>query len=147
VTKPILIVLLALGLAGAAAAAEAEKAAKPAKQETAAKPEKKSESAEAETRQTPFGPAKVLPPDPNPAPSRNLADDPFVSAEEKGELVIFRRKTPFGAQVWKKKKSELTAAEQAILARGPQPEEQQPAAKPKAASKKRAPKSKASPKQ
>jgi hypothetical protein len=146
VTKPILIVLLALGLAGAAAA-ETEKAAKPAKQETAAKPAKKSETAETETRQTPFGPAKVLPPDPNPAPSRELSDDPFVSAEEKGELVIFRRKTPFGAQVWKKKKSELTAAEQAILARGPQPEEQQPAAKPKAASKKRAPKSKASPKQ
>jgi hypothetical protein len=146
VTKPILIVLLAVGLAGAAAA-ETEKAAKPAKQETAAKPEKKSETAKAETRQTPFGPAKVLPPDPNPAPSRELSDDPFVSAEEKDGLVVFRRKTPFGAQVWKKKKSELTESEQAILARGPQPEAQQPAAKPKAASKKKASKSKAAPKQ
>jgi hypothetical protein len=57
-------------------------------------------------------------------------------------MVVFRRKTPFGAQVWKKKKSELTADEQAILARGPQPEEK-PVAKPKTASKAKNAKAKA----
>jgi hypothetical protein len=54
-----------------------------------------------------------------------LSNDPFVSVEQQGELVIFRRKTPFGSQVWKKKKSELTDEERALLARG-SPEVQKP---------------------
>jgi hypothetical protein len=152
--------LLVIGLASSAAAetqkdSKAGKAATPspaaksakAKSPQTANTAKTGEGPAKETKQTPFGPVPVEATSEQPPPARDFSADPFVSAEEKGEMVIFRRKTPFGSQVWKKKKSELTAAEQAILARGPQPEEQQPAAKPKAASKKRAPKSKASPKQ
>jgi hypothetical protein len=78
-----------------------------------------------ETKQTPFGPVPVAAAPEQPPPARDFSADPFVSAEENGEMVIFRRKTPFGSQVWKKKKSELTADEQALLARA-QPEPQKP---------------------
>ena len=139
--KPIVVVLLAMGLAGAASA-ETEKSAKPQNQEAAAKPAKKTASAKAETKQTPFGPAKVTAAEP--FPETELSSDPFVSAEEKGELVVFRRKTPFGSQVWKKKKSELTADEQAILARRPRQEEKPKAAPAKPAAKTKASKPKAS---
>jgi hypothetical protein len=138
--KHFVVVLLALGVAGVAFG-ETEKAAKPEAREAKAKPAKESASSDAKTKQTPFGPAKVTPAEPLPA--AELSDDPFIWAEEKGDLVVFRRKTPFGAQVWKKKKSELTADEQAILARGPQPEEKPVASKPKPASKAKAAKAKA----
>lgn len=139
--KNIVVAFLAFGLAGAAVA-ETERAAKPAKENTAAKTAEKDEAAKAETTQTPFGPAKVVPSEP--LPESELSSDPFVSAEEKGDMVIFRRKTPFGAQVWKKKKSELTADERAILARGPQREEKPQPAKPKTATKVKASKRKTS---
>jgi hypothetical protein len=138
--KHFVAALLALSIAGVVFA-ESEKAAKPEAREAKAKPAKESASSGAETKQTPFGPAKVTPAEPLPA--AELSDDPFIWAEEKGDLVVFRRKTPFGAQVWKKKKSELTADEQAILARGPQPEEKPVVSKPKTASKAKTAKAKA----
>lgn len=136
-----LIVLVALGIAGVCSAETGEPGERE-KEKTAAEQPAKKASGAAETKQTPFGPAKVTAAEP--PPKSELSDDPFVSAQEQGDMVVFRRKTPFGAQVWKKKKSELTADEQAILARGPQPEAKQPAAKPKAPAKAKASKSKAS---
>ena len=53
-------------------------------------------------------------------------------------MVIFRRKTPFGSQVWKKKKSELTSEEKALLARG-RPETPKPPGAQAAATAKDAP--------
>lgn len=137
--KSIVVAFLAFGLVGTVVA-ETEQTTKPAEEKTTAK--KKGESAKGETTQTPFGPAKGTPSEP--LPESELSSDPFVSAEEKGDLVIFRRKTPFGAQVWKKKKSELTADERAILARGPRPEEKPRAAKPKTDAKSKASKKKTS---
>lgn len=142
--KRIVVALLAFGVVGMAVA-ETKPATEPAKGKPAAQAAKESGSAKAETTQTPFGPAKVTPAEP--LPESELSSDPFVSAEEKGDLVIFRRRTPFGAQVWKKKKSELTADEQAILARGPRPEEKPKTAKPKAPAKAKVSKPKASDKQ
>jgi hypothetical protein len=124
VTRYVIAGLLAIGLT-AIAAAEAQKERKAAKRETAApaekstKPANSTKSAERSsenTKQTPFGPVEAKSEEPPPAAS--LSSDAYVSAEEKGDQVIFRRKTPFGSQVWKKNKSELTADEQALLARG-----------------------------
>lgn len=139
-TKYAVVALLAIALAGAAVA-ETEKDEKAGKRETppaAAKSAKTAKSSNADerpaqkTKQTPFGPVEAT--SEQPPPAADLSSDSFVSAEEKGEMVIFRRKTPFGSQVWKKKKSELTADEQALLARGrpeartpPPPEAEAPA--------------------
>lgn len=130
-TTHLVAAFLAIGLAGAAVA-ETEKDRKAAKRESPppaakstkpAKSAKTGEQAGQKTKQTPFGPVEAT--SEQPLPAAGLSSDSFVSAEEKGELVIFRRKTPFGSQVWKKKKSELTADEQALLARG-QPEARKP---------------------
>jgi hypothetical protein len=141
VTRYVVAGLLAIGLTGIAAA-EAQKDRKSAKRETAAPAEKSAKPANStksgersaeNTKQTPFGPVEAKSEEPPAA--ADLSSDAFVSAEEKGDQVIFRRKTPFGSQVWKKKKSELTADEQALLARGrsetqkPQPGESEAPAK------------------
>jgi hypothetical protein len=150
VTKFVLVALLATGLTVAAAETEKEskngtpaaaaadsqpaaaaktaKTTKTPKKAKATRPAKAVDSAAGPTKQTPFGPVAATPEQPR--PRADFAADPFVSAEERGEMVIFRRKTPFGSQVWKKKKSALTAEEQALLARGrPQaPQSQPPAA-------------------
>lgn len=125
-TKHVVVAVLAIGLAGAAFA-ETEKdgktAAKPessASESKAARAEKtKPAQPAAKTRQTPFGPVKAT--SEKPRPSSGLAADPFVSAKQEGDVVIFSRKTPFGDQVWRKKKSELSDEEQALLTRD-QPE-------------------------
>jgi hypothetical protein len=136
--------LLVIGLASSAAAetqkdSKAGKAATPAPAAKSAKAKspqtantaKTGEGPAKETKQTPFGPVPVEATSEQPPPARDFSADPFVSAEEKGEMVIFRRKTPFGSQVWKKKKSELTADEQALLARGrPEPQKPLPAEAP-----------------
>ena len=66
-----------------------------------------------ETRRTPFGETKsvakaadkVAPP----------ATSPFIEVEEKGDTIIFQRRTPFGRQTWSKKRSELTPQEEEML--------------------------------
>ena len=63
---------------------------------------------------TPFG-NTVRAADPEPEPARTLADDPLLRVEEKGDTVTFRRQTPFGDQVWKKKRAELTPEEQSLV--------------------------------
>lgn len=132
VTRYIVAAFLAIGLASSAltetqkdpkadkpaSPAPAAKSAKAAKSPQAAQKAKTGEGSARETKQTPFGPVAVEEASEQPPPTNDFSADPFVSAEEKGELVIFRRKTPFGSQVWKKNKSELTADEQALLARG-----------------------------
>jgi hypothetical protein len=134
VTRYVVAAFLAIGL-GSVAFAESEKDRKAGKSEAAApseKPAKPAKSAKPveppaeNTKQTPFGPVEAKPEELPPA--ADLSSDAYVSAEEKGEVVIFRRKTPFGSQVWKKKKTELTADEQALLARGRGEPLKQPAA-------------------
>lgn len=67
------------------------------------------------TVKTPFG-TTVRAADPEPQATHTLADDALVRVEEKGDTFTFRRKTPFGDQVWKKKRAELTADEQSLIA-------------------------------
>jgi hypothetical protein len=120
----ILATFLAIGFASGAVT-ETEKDRKAEKQEATAPAAKTAKTAKSpraaktasqKTKQTPFGPVEATSEQPQPA--ANLSSDPFVSVEEQGEMVIFRRKTPFGSQVWKKKKSALTDDERALLARG-----------------------------
>jgi hypothetical protein len=68
-----------------------------------------------QTVKTPFG-TTVRAADPEPEVKRTLADDPLVRVEEKGDTFTFRRQTPFGDQVWKKKRAELTPEEQSLIA-------------------------------
>jgi len=66
-----------------------------------------------EVRRTPFGETKsvakaadkVAPP----------ATSPFIEVEEKGDTIIFQRRTPFGRQTWSKKRSELTPQEEEMM--------------------------------
>ena len=67
------------------------------------------------TVKTPFG-TSVRAADPEPPVTHTLADDPMVRVEEKGDTFTFRRKTPFGDQVWKKKRAELNPEEQSLIA-------------------------------
>ena len=78
--------------------------------------------------QTPFGStlrapgsdqAQAAPPNP-----RALADDPMMRVEMNGDTVVFRRQTPFGDQVWRRKRAELTEAEKVLVdarSKGPAP--------------------------
>ncbi len=64
-------------------------------------------------RRTPFGwkkaaeKAEETPPPP--------ASSAFVEVEEQGDTIVFKRRTPFGRQSWRKKRSELTSQEQEML--------------------------------
>ncbi len=64
--------------------------------------------------QTTFGPTLRAASDgngPAPASPGRLADDPMLKIEETGDTVVFRRRTPFGDQVWRRKRSELSDME------------------------------------
>lgn len=63
-------------------------------------------------RKTPFGVAKN---EERPAPVRTGPD--LTTAREEGDTVYFEKPNPFGITKWQKKKSELTAEEQAVLDR------------------------------
>jgi hypothetical protein len=67
-----------------------------------------------ETVQTPFGPAV---PQTRAKPAARTPDLSLVKAEENGDIITFRRKTPFGDSVWTRKRSELTPLEREILAK------------------------------
>ena len=64
-------------------------------------------------RRTPFGwkkaaeKAEETPPPP--------ASSSFVEVEEQGDTIVFKRRTPFGRQSWRKKRSDLTPQEQEML--------------------------------
>ena len=66
------------------------------------------------TVQTPFGPT-VRQAGSEPAPPRP-PDFSMFKVEEKGDTLTFRRQTPFGDSVWKRRRSELTAFEREIVA-------------------------------
>ena len=113
-SKFIFAALLAVSLSAADTGPKTESPAE--KPEPAAKAAaKQSDRGAREVKQTPFGPVEAKPTEA--PPRQDLTMDSMVSAREEGDVVIFRRKTPFGNQVWKKKKSELTAEERKLLAR------------------------------
>ena len=78
--------------------------------------------------QTPFG-STLRAPGSDQAPAaapnpRALADDPMMKVEMNGDTVVFRRQTPFGDQVWRRKRGELTEAEKLLVearSKGPAP--------------------------
>jgi len=65
-------------------------------------------------RQTPFGLSKYSADDAGPA-AEPKDKNPAV-ATDLGDTVRFERKTPFGSNVWTKKKTELTSEEKALVA-------------------------------
>lgn len=71
------------------------------------------DSSAKKTKRTPFGRSKsTREEEPKSSPP---VTTPFMQVEEKGDSVVFRRRTPFGVQAWTKKRSELTAEEQKML--------------------------------
>jgi hypothetical protein len=114
------------GVAAVNETAKESKESKPKKSATARPAAKQTDRPARPVKQTPFGPVEAKPEEAPPTPE--LSSDSLVSAEEKGDLVVFRRKTPFGDQVWKKKKSELTPDERKLLARDSEAETQNPPA-------------------
>ncbi len=73
--------------------------------------------------QTPFGPTlRGDAEEVKRQPVRTLKDDPMVTVEESGDTVTFKRRTPFGEQVWRKKRSELNEAEKETIAARKGPE-------------------------
>ncbi len=73
----------------------------------------KDEAAAPRVVQTPFGPSLRGAPT---AAARRPANHSLVRVEEKGDTVIFRRRTPFGDQVWERRRSELSAVEKEMIA-------------------------------
>ena len=64
-------------------------------------------------KQTPFGQMKQ-------GPAKKPAEPDvgrFVEVEEQGDTIIFRRSTPFGKQVWKRQRGQLSGVEKKMLQR------------------------------
>jgi hypothetical protein len=105
----VLMMILLIGMPLAA-----QKPASSADDSTAAKPEA-AKTDKTEKVRTPFG-VTTRSTDAKPKPARKPGPDPRVRFEENGDTITFRRQTPFGDQVWTRKRSELTDAEKQILA-------------------------------
>ena len=101
-----IVVVLALSTLAVAGDAAADKKKNPVK--------KPSPERQVKIKQTPFGPAKVVA---EPRQPLSLLADPMLTVEQQGETVVFRRKTPFGVQMWKKRLAELDAVERQLLRR------------------------------
>ena len=86
-----------------------------AAEDTGKTPAKRDERKPTQKVETPFGPTTRSATNERPAP-RTLAQDPQVKVEESGETITFRRQTPFGEQVWRRQRSELSEAEKELLA-------------------------------
>ncbi len=69
--------------------------------------------AEKASRRTPFGKTKGVAKPNGPAPQ--AATSPYMEVEETGDTIVFKRRTPFGQQTWKKKRSELNPQEEKML--------------------------------
>ena len=67
--------------------------------------------------QTPFGPSwRAADADAKGPKRRVVKDDPTLKIEESGDTVTFKRQTPFGEQVWRRKRSELSDIEKEMIA-------------------------------
>ena len=75
---------------------------------------KKSAESDGDTVQTPFGPAKRQQAAPQPPPPPSSAK-PLVDVKLDGDTYTFSRQTPFGAQSWKRAKSDLSAQEKKLV--------------------------------
>ena len=64
-------------------------------------------------KQTPFGLMKQGPAKKSAGPDVGR----FVEVEEQGDTIIFRRRTPFGQQVWKRQREQLSEVEKKMLQR------------------------------
>lgn len=103
------IVLIGLLCTSVSFAVQSETATSDSDQQSS---EAKNSSAE-KTKRTPFGRSKSAGKEkPKPSPP---ATTPFMQVEEKGDSIVFKRRTPFGIQAWTKKRSELTDEEQEML--------------------------------
>ena len=99
-----IVVVLALSTLAVAGDTAADKNPDSAKKPSPERPVK--------IQQTPFGPAKVVA---EPRKPLSLLADPMITVEQQGDTVVFRRKTPFGVQIWKKRLAELDAVERQLL--------------------------------
>ena len=85
----------------------------PAKKEEGKTTSKQSLKDGEHMKQTPFGRMKQ-------GPAKKSAEPDvgrFVEVEEQGDTIIFRRSTPFGKQVWKRQRSQLSDVEKKMLER------------------------------
>ena len=99
-------IVLALSTLLAAGETAADKKQDPAK--------KSSPERQGKIKQTPFGPVKVVA---EPRKPHSLRADPMITVEQQGDTAVFKRKTPFGVQTWKKPLTELDAVEKQLLKR------------------------------
>ena len=85
----------------------------PAKEENNKAAQKQSLKDGEYMKQTPFGLMKQ-------GPAKKSAEPDvgrFVEVEEQGDTIIFRRRTPFGQQVWKRQREQLSEVEKKMLQR------------------------------
>ena len=108
--RPIWFLMLLLSLSWSAGA---ERKDAPAKKENNKAAQKQSLPDGEQMKQTPFGQMKQ-------GPARKPAEPDvgrFVEVEEQGDTIIFRRSTPFGKQVWKRQRGQLSGVEKKMLQR------------------------------
>ena len=93
--------------------AGAEQKDAPAKKENDKAAQKQALKDGEHMKQTPFGLMKQ-------GPAKKSAEPDvgrFVEVEEQGDTIIFRRRTPFGKQVWKRQRGQLSEVEKKMLQR------------------------------
>ncbi len=93
--------------------AGAEQKDAPAKKENDKTAQKQALKDGEHMKQTPFGLMKQ-------GPAKKSAEPDvgrFVEVEEQGDTIIFRRRTPFGQQVWKRQREQLSEVEKKMLQR------------------------------
>ena len=77
---------------------------------------KEGDGAKTKQVQTPFGPSLRAVSPAKVTPRRPIAADPWLKIEESGDTITFRRQTPFGEQVWRRTRRELTDIEKEMMA-------------------------------
>lgn len=82
-------------------------------EQQAASKDKAKQAPKKETQRTPFGETKRVPTTADTAPA--AATSPYIEVEEKGDTIVFQRRSPFGLQTWRKKRSELTPEDEEML--------------------------------
>ena len=115
--RPGIASLLLLGCTVLAALPGVAELREPERKQASDRKQDKESSADAALNQgeffkkTPFGITKRGPA----KQTDKLAGTRNVEVEENGDLITFRRATPFGKQIWKRKRSELSAFEKRLL--------------------------------